>query len=113
MGFARLMLPDRPLPVVSFVGFSPLHHDPNAAVAINAADLARGHLSFLSFEYRGPLEPRLTPRVLPLGARVKPNGRGPCHAIRRAFAQPFRDVQIPRSRRNRSQGTDEFMARIR
>ena len=43
MGCALLMVPGRPLPNVSLVSTWPLRHGPNAAVAINAADLARGH----------------------------------------------------------------------
>src|SRR5215471_18950605 len=48
MGSALLMVPGRPLPNVSLVSTWPLRHGPNAAVAINAADLARGHETFLS-----------------------------------------------------------------
>jgi hypothetical protein len=108
MGYARLMLPDRPLPVVSSVGFSPLHHGPNAAVAINAANLARGHVTFLSVKYRGPLRPRV-----PQGSSCWAQESSGAQPVRRALAQLFRDAQMPRSRRNRSHGTDEFMARIR
>lgn len=48
VGCALLMVPGRPLPNVSLVSPWPLRHGPNAAVAINAADLARGHETFLS-----------------------------------------------------------------
>ena len=48
MGSALLMVPGRPLPNASLVSTWPLRHGPNAAVAINAADLARGHETFLS-----------------------------------------------------------------
>jgi hypothetical protein len=48
MGCALLMVPGRPLPNVSLVSTWPLRHGPNAAVAINAAELARGHETFLS-----------------------------------------------------------------
>ena len=48
MGCALLMVPGRPLPNVSLVSTWPLRHGPNAAAAINAAHLARGHETFLS-----------------------------------------------------------------
>ena len=109
MGFARLMLPDRPLPVVSSVGFSPLRHDPNAAVAINAANLARGHVTLPLRQIPRTLETAIDLKGPPAGHKSQAG----VHPMRRALAQPFRDVQMPRSRRNRSHGADEFMARIR
>ena len=48
MGCALLMVPGRPLPNVSLVSTWPLRHGPNAAAAINAAHLSRGHVTFLS-----------------------------------------------------------------
>jgi hypothetical protein len=117
MGFALLMAPDRPLPVVSFVELAATPRserrrgDQRGRPGPGASRPAFRSLP----RTRGP-RPALS--VLLLRNAVNPNATSEMpfalgHASRRVLPQLLSEAQIPRSNRKRSQGADEFMARIR